>query len=74
MTRLTQAFEQVTYGDTAQNAALDMAPLISAEALKRVEDSDCAGQWQRIRPYFGIYTQNINTAMIALKKLKFGET
>lgn len=66
MTRLTQAFEQVTYGD--------MAPLISAEALKRVEDSDCAGQWQRIRPYFGIYTQNINTAMIALKKLKFGET
>ncbi|KQN48284.1 hypothetical protein ASE93_07565 [Serratia sp. Leaf50] len=44
MTRLTQAFEQVTYGDMAQNAALDMVPLISAEALKRVEDSDCAGQ------------------------------
>jgi len=44
MTRLTQAFEQVTYSDTAQNAALDMVPLISAEALKRVEDSDCAGQ------------------------------
>lgn len=38
MTRLTEAFRQVTFGDPNQQAGLDMGPLISAEALQRVEE------------------------------------
>ncbi|MGB8664569.1 MAG: aldehyde dehydrogenase [Serratia inhibens] len=38
MTRLTEAFRQVTFGDPNQQAGLDMGPLISAEALLRVEE------------------------------------
>uniref|UniRef100_UPI0035C7442F aldehyde dehydrogenase n=1 Tax=Serratia quinivorans TaxID=137545 RepID=UPI0035C7442F len=36
--RLTEAFRQVTFGNPDQQAGLDMGPLISAEAVQRVED------------------------------------
>jgi lactaldehyde dehydrogenase/glycolaldehyde dehydrogenase len=134
MTRLSKAFEQVKFGDTADNSDLDMGPLISADALKRVEEKVAAAVQQGAKVLLGgkragdkgfffqptiltnvtqkmdimqheifgpvlpvttfktldevialandseygltsaIYTQNINTAMTALKKLKFGET
>ncbi len=134
ITRLSQAFEQVKFGDTAQTSELDMGPLISADALKRVEDKVAMAVQQGAKVLLGgkragskgfffqptiltnvrqdmeimqheifgpvlpvttfktldevialandseygltsaIYTQNINTAMTALKKLKFGET
>ncbi|MEG3133675.1 aldehyde dehydrogenase [Rouxiella sp. T17] len=134
ITRLSQAFEQVKFGDTAQNSELDMGPLISADALQRVEDKVAEAVQQGAKVLLGgkragnkgfffqptiltdvrqnmdimqheifgpvlpvttfktldevialandseygltsaIYTQNINTAMTALKKLKFGET
>lgn len=38
MTRLAEAFRQVTFGDPNQQTGLDMGPLISAEALQRVEE------------------------------------
>lgn len=38
MAKLTQAFKQVTFGNTAEKTGLDMGPLITAAALKRVED------------------------------------
>ncbi|KGT88846.1 aldehyde dehydrogenase [Erwinia typographi] len=35
--RLTTAFAKVTYGDPAQRSDIDMGPLISADALQRLE-------------------------------------
>ncbi|QQG28632.1 aldehyde dehydrogenase [Pectobacterium carotovorum] len=134
ISRIKTAMEQVTFGNTAEKKALDMGPLISAAALKRVEDKVVkavsqgakvllGGQRESGTGYFypptllvdvkqdmpimheevfgpvlpvatfdtleeaitmandseygltsSIYTQNINTAMKALKGLKFGET
>ncbi|MCA6963489.1 aldehyde dehydrogenase [Pectobacterium odoriferum] len=134
ISRIKTAMEQVTFGNTAEKKALDMGPLISAAALKRVEDKVAkavsqgakvllGGQRESGTGYFypptllvdvkqdmpimheevfgpvlpvatfdtleeaitmandseygltsSIYTQNINTAMKALKGLKFGET
>ncbi|GKV82597.1 aldehyde dehydrogenase [Pectobacterium carotovorum] len=134
ISRIKTAMEQVTFGNTAEKKALDMGPLISAAALKRVEDKVAkavsqgakvllGGQREGGTGYFypptllvdvkqdmpimheevfgpvlpvatfdtleeaitmandseygltsSIYTQNINTAMKALKGLKFGET
>ncbi|KOC89261.1 aldehyde dehydrogenase [Winslowiella iniecta] len=134
ITRLTAAFEQVTFGDPAQQKELDMGPLINAAALQRVEEKVAKAVEQGAQVLIGgkragnkgfffqptiltnvnqqmpimreeifgpvlpvatfrtldeaialandseygltssIFTSNINTAMIALRKLKFGET
>ncbi|KHN51493.1 aldehyde dehydrogenase [Pectobacterium fontis] len=134
VSRIKAAMEQVTFGNTAEQKALDMGPLISAAALQRVEDKVAkavsqgatvllGGKRENGTGYFypptllvdvkqempimheevfgpvlpvatfdtleeaitmandseygltsSIYTQNINTAMKALKGLKFGET
>ncbi|MFP9227924.1 aldehyde dehydrogenase [Pectobacterium cacticida] len=134
LTRIKAAMEQVTFGNTAEDDALDMGPLISAAARQRVEDKVAKAVAQGAKVLLGgqrtsgtgyfypptllvnvrqdmpimheevfgpvlpvatfdtldeaiamandsdygltssIYTQNINTAMKALKGLKFGET
>ncbi|MEH0833523.1 aldehyde dehydrogenase [Pectobacterium cacticida] len=134
ITRIKAAMEQVTFGNTAEDDALDMGPLISAAARQRVEDKVAKAVAQGAKVLLGgqrtsgtgyfypptllvnvrqdmpimheevfgpvlpvatfdtldeaiamandsdygltssIYTQNINTAMKALKGLKFGET
>lgn len=134
MSALTAAFREVTFGDPAQHANIDMGPLITAAALERVEakvakaieqggNIELGGKRAGEKGFFfeptiisnvrqdmeimreeifgpvlpvmtfktldeaielandceygltsSIYTQNINTAMIALRKLKFGET
>lgn len=134
ITRLTAAFQQVTFGDPAQQKELDMGPLITAAALQRVEEKVAKAVEQGAQVIIGgkragnkgfffqptiltnvkqqmpimheeifgpvlpvatfrtldeaiemandseygltssIFTSNINTAMIALRKLKFGET
>lgn len=134
MSALTAAFREVTYGDPAEKAAIDMGPLITAAALARVEAKvakaveqggkiELGGKRAGEKGYFfeptiisnvrqdmeimreeifgpvlpvmtfktldeaialandceygltsSVYTQNINTAMIALRQLKFGET
>ena len=132
--RLTAAFREVTSGDPAQSDRLDMGPLISADALTRMEQKvaqaveegakvvtggkrlgergfffeptlltnvrqemaimqeETFGPVLPVMPFrtlndaialandseYGltssIFTENLNTAMQALKKLKFGET
>ncbi|WP_380178218.1 aldehyde dehydrogenase [Kalamiella sp. sgz302252] len=132
--RLTAAFAAVTSGDPAQNNSLDMGPLISADALTRLEQKVAFAQEQgatlvtggkrKGEPGFffeptlltnvrqemaivqeetfgpvlpvlsfrtleeavelandseygltsSVFTENLNTAMRAIKMLKFGET
>ncbi|WP_147197988.1 aldehyde dehydrogenase [Pantoea sp. CCBC3-3-1] len=132
--RLTAAFREVTSGDPGQSDKLDMGPLISADALARMEQkvAEAVAQGAKVvtggkrsgnkgfffeptlltnvrqdmaimqEETFGpvlpvmpfrtlndaialandseygltssIFTENLNTAMQALKKLKFGET
>lgn len=134
MSALTAAFREITYGDPAERAAIDMGPLITAAALARVEAKvakaveqggkiELGGKRVGEKGHFfeptiisnvrqdmeimreeifgpvlpvmtfktldeaialandceygltsSIYTQNINTAMLALRQLKFGET
>lgn len=131
---LTEAFKQVRFGNPAEQADVDMGPLISAAALERVEQKVASAVAQGAKVVIGgqrvgtqgfffeptlivdvrqemsimqeetfgpvlpvmkfttldeaialandceygltssIYTQNMNTAMVALRKLKFGET
>ncbi len=132
--RLTTAFNAVTFGDPAKEAALDMGPLIDAASLQSVREKVekavaqgakivVGGQRAGDKGYFfqptllvdvrhdmdimheetfgpvlpvtafstldeavamandceygltsSLYTSNLNTAMTAIKKLKFGET
>lgn len=132
--RLTAAFLAVTSGDPALHETVDMGPLISADALKRLEDKVAlavqqgatvmtGGKRKDSRGFFfeptlltnvrqemaivqqetfgpvlpviafrtldeaialandseygltsSLFTENLNTAMQALKKLRFGET
>lgn len=134
ISRISEAMKKVTFGNTAEQKELDMGPLISGAALKRVEDKVAKAVSQGAKVLLGgkrhgdkgffyqptvlvdvkqdmpimheevfgpvlpvatfktleeaiamandseygltssIYTSNINTAMKALKQLKFGET
>jgi len=134
MDALTAAFKNVRFGNPAEQADVDMGPLITAAALARVEQKVATAVQQGAKVVLGgkrsgtqgfyfeptiitdvrqdmnimqeetfgpvlpvmkfatlneavalandceygltssIYTQNMNTAMVALRKLKFGET
>lgn len=134
ISRISEAMKKVTFGNTAEQKELDMGPLISGAALKRVEEKVAKAVSQGAKVLLGgkrhgdkgffyqptvlvdvkqdmpimheevfgpvlpvatfktleeaiamandseygltssIYTSNINTAMKALKQLKFGET
>jgi len=134
MSALTEAFKKVRFGNPAEQADVDMGPLITAAALERVQNAVATAVEQGAKVVLGgkrvgtqgfyfeptiitdvrqdmnimqeetfgpvlpvmkfktldeavalandceygltssIYTQNMNTAMVALRKLKFGET
>jgi lactaldehyde dehydrogenase/glycolaldehyde dehydrogenase len=76
--------KKVTFGNTAEQKELDMGPLISGAAVfgpvlpvatfKTLEEAIAMANDSEYGLTSSIYTSNINTAMKALKQLKFGET